>query len=64
MSAERREITVARPNAQKIQTTTAVNLLAHVKSLRINAHARLAIDTRAQIAETFHTDMAVIVSHV
>jgi hypothetical protein len=64
MKAATREIIAASPNEQKISNNTAVNVLAHMKSPRINAPTRLRTDTRAQIPEPFQVDMLAILSRL
>ena len=56
------ETTVAIPVRQKIMNNTAVNVLAHMKSPRVNAQTRLRTDVKAQMAETLQDDMIVMLS--
>jgi hypothetical protein len=57
-----REMSVAIPDKQKIMNSTAVNVLAHMKSPRVNAQTRLRSDVSAQTAETLQADMVVMLS--
>jgi hypothetical protein len=56
------EIPVAIPNPKNIKINTAVNVLAQMKSPRLDAHPTLTTDIRAQIPETLQADMVAILS--
>jgi hypothetical protein len=57
-----KETIVANPDKQEISISHPVNVLAHIKSPRINAPTKLRTDTRAQMPATFRADMLAMLS--